>query len=206
MAVSRVKTSSILQGFPKSRSLLAGNAAYDPAATFLIQRQTAVGGEASISFTSIPQTYKHLQIRGTVHDNYATDKAPNTGFDLNFQFNSDSATNYSNHYLYGNGSTAVAAGAANSSIINLPGTNQISTANYVSALIIDVQDYANTSKYKTVRTFCGADANGTGTTNRAVALNSGSWRSTSAVTTIQIFAWGTGFQTGTTFALYGMVG
>lgn len=30
MATSRIKTSSILQGFPKSRSLLAGNAAYNP--------------------------------------------------------------------------------------------------------------------------------------------------------------------------------
>ena len=30
MATSRIKTSSVLQGFPKSRSLLAGNAAYNP--------------------------------------------------------------------------------------------------------------------------------------------------------------------------------
>ena len=167
---------------------------------------TPSGGAASASFTSIPGTYKNLQIRGIVHDNYATDKAPNVGFDLNFIFNSDSATNYSNHYLYGNGSVAVAAGAANSAVINLPGTNQISTANYMSALIIDIIDYADTTKYKTVRTFNGADANGTGTTNRCVALNSGSWRSTSAITTIQMTAWGTGFVAGTQFALYGIKG
>ena len=62
MATSRIKTSSILQGFPKSRSLLAGNAAYDPAATFLIQR-TTLSSTGTVTFTSIPQTYKHLQIR-----------------------------------------------------------------------------------------------------------------------------------------------
>lgn len=167
---------------------------------------TPSGGSATATFSSIPSTYKHLQIRGIVHDNYATDKAPNAGFDLNMIFNSDSAANYSNHYLYGNGTSAVAAGQANSSVIKLPGTNQISTANYMSVLIMDVLDYANISKYKTIRTFNGADANGTGTTNRCVALNSASWRSTSAVNEIQINAWGTGFVAGTQFALYGIKG
>ena len=204
--ITRLKLSTIEQGLPKYRSMLAGNDAYQPTAFESIATSNPTGGAASITFSSIPSTYQHLQIRAIVHDNYATDKAPNTGFDLNFQFNSDSGTNYSNHYLYGNGSSAVAAGAANSSIINLPGTNQISTANYMSVAIIDILDYASTSKYKTVRTFCGADANGTGTTNRCVALNSGSWRSTSAVSTIQIFAWGTGFVAGTQFALYGIKG
>jgi hypothetical protein len=65
MATSRVKTSSILQGFPKSRSLLAGNTAYIPNYYQSIQTITVgSGGLATASFTSIPQTYKHLQIRG----------------------------------------------------------------------------------------------------------------------------------------------
>ena len=207
MAITKLSNSS-LTNLNKYDSFLAGNAAYNPfpPAFESIATLTPTGGAGSASFTSIPATYKSLQIRGIVHDNYGTDKAPNAGYDLNFIFNSDSATNYSNHYLYGNGSVAVASGAANSSIIQLPGTNQISTANYISVLIIDIIDYADTTKYKTVRTFNGSDANGIGTTNRCVALNSGSWRSTSAITTIQMTAWGTGFVAGTQFALYGIKG
>ena len=206
MAITSIKTGSSFTNLTKYDSFLAGNAYYVPPSFESIATVNPTGGAASASFTSIPSTYKHLQIRGIVHDNYATDKAPNTGFDLNFIFNSDSAANYSNHYLYGNGTSAVAAGASGSSVINLPGTNQISTANYMSVLIIDIIDYASTTKYKTVRTFNGADANGTGTTNRCVALNSGLWRSTSAITDIQMTAWGTGFVAGTQFALYGIKG
>lgn len=164
------------------------------------------GGAATVSFTSIPATYKHLQIRGILHDNYATDRAPNIGFDMGVQFNADATgANYARHHLYGNGSTAVAAGSA-SSLITLPGTNQISTANYMSVMLIDIVDYASTTKYKTLRAFNGADANGTGTTNRVVALNSGLWMSTSAINQITLVAYGTGFVADTQFALYGIKG
>jgi hypothetical protein len=44
MATSRVKTSSILQGFPKSRSLLAGNSAYIPPVSTLDYLLIAGGG------------------------------------------------------------------------------------------------------------------------------------------------------------------
>ena len=164
------------------------------------------GGASTISFSSIPSTYTHLQIRGIMHDNYGTDKAPNTGFDMGVQFNADSTgANYARHHLYGNGSSAVAAGAANS-LITLPGTNQISTADYMSVMIIDIHDYASTTKYKTLRAFNGADANGTGTTNRVVALNSGLWMNTAAINEITLVAYGTGFVAPTQFALYGIKG
>ena len=204
MAITSIKTGSSFTNLIKYNDFLGPNSAYIPSSYESIATLNPSGNAASAQFTSIPSTYKHLQIRRIIHDNFGTDKAPNTGFDLNLQFNNDSTTNYSNHYLYGDGSSAVAAGAANSSIINLPGTNQISTANYMSVMIMDIIDYADTSKFKTTRTFNGADANGTGTTNRAVALNSGSWRSTSAISSIKIFAWGTGFVAGTQFALYGI--
>ena len=43
MAISRVKTSSILQGFPKSRSLLAGNTYYNPhSATYVALGYNAI--------------------------------------------------------------------------------------------------------------------------------------------------------------------
>ena len=141
-----------------------------------------------------------------MHDNYGTDKAPNTGFDMGIQFNGDgNGSNYARHHLYGNGSAAVAAGSA-SSLITLPGTNQISTADYMSVMIIDIHDYASTTKNKTLRAFNGADANGTGTTNRVVALNSGLWMNTAAINQITLVAYGTGFVAPTQFALYGIRG
>ena len=205
MAVSRVKTSSILQGFPKSRSLLAGNAAYDPAATFLIQRVTATGGETSLSFTSIPQTYKSLQIRWMAKD---TQTGANLAGPIYTTFNSDTASNYVYHQLNGNGSTASAtwSGGASGSISLIYGDNRSYTGytNMFGAGIMDIIDYSNTSKYKTTRTFNGTDAN-VANTNFGLSLQSGLWMSTAAITTIKVEP-GTGFVAGTTFALYGMVG
>ena len=47
MATSRIKTSSILQGFPKSRSLLAGNAFFNPVTPDVEYLVIAGGGGGS---------------------------------------------------------------------------------------------------------------------------------------------------------------
>jgi hypothetical protein len=206
MAVSRVKTSSILQGFPKSRSLLAGNAAYDPAATFLIQRQTATGGETSFTFNSIPQTYKSLQLRVLYRDTY-TGGAQTC--DMLMQFNGDTTSaNYTLHYLRGNGNAAFASGGTSNGSIQMTffGVSASSTASVYGVGIADIQDYASTTKNKTVRGFGGGDNNGVGTTSYRLGLSSGLWLSTSAITSIKVMPSITAFAAGTTFALYGMVG
>jgi hypothetical protein len=201
MAVSRVKTSSILQGFPKSRSLLAGNAGFDPAATWLIQRVTATGGEASLSFTSIPQTYKHLQIRGIARDTQAVSYL----IPINMTFNSDSGTNYAWHRLEGNGSTVGASGTGSTNYVYLA-TSSIgdsATASIYGSTLVDIQDYASTTKYKTARALSAADKNGAG---GYMTLVSGLWMNTNAITSITLTSGGTAFKSGSTFALYGMVG
>ena len=149
------------------------------------------GGQSSISFTVIPSTYKHLQIR-------AIAKASGTNFNPKMQFNSDTGSNYSWHYLYGDGSTVVAgAGATQAFIYN----SIISTnANMYNGFIIDILDYADTNKYKTTRELSGQDRNGSG----EVALWSGNWRSTAAVTSIT-FSNGN-FDQYSSFALYGIKG
>ena len=202
MAVSRVQSSSILQGFPKSRSLLAGNAGYDPAATWLIQRITAAGGETSITFSSIPQTYTSLQIRIMSKDTYSTSALASQNL---IQFNSDTAANYAYHTLTGNGTAAAAGGTTAASNMIAFGnadsaTGQTST---FGAAIIDIQDYNLTSKNKTIRTLSGANWNTT-STNQRIALTSGLWLSTAAVTSITILKDLTAFAAGSTFALYGM--
>lgn len=204
MATSLVKTSSILQGFPKSRSLLAGNAYYNPGATFLIDSVTVgAGGASSVSFSSIPSTYQHLQIRIAER---ASQGGAYSSAGLRLRFNSDTSTNYSWHVLRGNGSAASAEGFANESVMGLG--EQVaggSTANVFSGLVIDVLDYANTNKYKTMRSLGGYDANGSGWVTSA----SGNWRSTSAVTGLTLAYVGLpdeGFAQYSKFSLYGYMG
>lgn len=203
MAISRVIQSSIAQGFPKSRSFLAGNSAYDPAATFLIARVTAAGGETSITFSSIPQTYKHLQIRIMSKDTYSTSALTSQNL---IQLNGDTAANYAYHSLTGNGSTVSAAGTTSASQMIAFGnidsaTGQTST---FGAAIVDIHDYTAT-KNKTIRTLSGANWNTT-STNQRIALTSGLWLNTAAVTSITINKDLTAFAAGTTFALYGFTG
>ncbi len=180
--------------------LLAGGVAastnsYESIATVSI----GSGGAATATFSSIPSTFKHLQVRLITRNDRA-----NTLDGLYMRFNSDSGTNYSDHFLRGSGS-AVDANADVSSAYMLMGTVAASsaTASVFSGGIIDVLDYADVNKYKTVRNLLGYDANGSG----YVGLFSGNWRSTSAVTSITLGSTnGSGFLQNSQFALYGIKG
>jgi len=161
------------------------------------------GGASSISFTSIPLTYTNLQIRGIGRTSDAS-----TGGNLAtyIRFNSDSGNNYAFHQLSGSGGGTVGAGGGQSqnliyTIHAGPRGNDL--ANTFSAQIIDILDYKNTSKYKTVRVLGGHDMNNT--TAQRMALNSGLWMSTSAITRIDIYLESTMAQY-TQFALYGIKG
>jgi hypothetical protein len=197
MTISSVKTGVI------GDSLLAGNASYDPSAMFLIQRITAVGGETSLSFTSIPSTYKSLQIRGISRASVASTGTSNVSLTLN----SDTGSNYSIHRINTyDGNQINVQGLTPYPYIFLPAQpNDSTTANCFMSSIIDLIDYASTTKNKTVRIFGGADTNATDATS-ITALISGGWYSLSAVTSLQVKANTSSFKAGTTFALYGMVG
>ena len=154
------------------------------------------GGQSSISFSSIPSTYNHLQIR-------ALTKSSNAGAGLNWyvQANSDTATNYSSHQLYADGASAGSNGSANATSFYGNQTTGTSNTNIFGVSIMDILDYSNTSKYKTARCLGGWDANGSGD----IELRSSSWRNTAAITSLLIFpepsrTWGQYTQ----FALYGI--
>ena len=171
-----------------------------PSSFYSIATVTAAGGETSLSFTSIPGTYKSLQIRGI----YRNGAAVAGGAELDMRFNSDSTSgHYWYHYLYGNGTAAGAAGGSYSAVA-LPyfGSSNSNTAGIFGVGIIDIIDYASTAKYKTVRSMQGVDANSTSTSYQ-IDLSSGMWNSTSAITTITLIP-STSFVAGNTFALYGI--
>ena len=158
------------------------------------------GGASSIDFTSIPSTYKHLQIRGIGKSNRGTFVKD----DIAIQVNADTGSNYSWHVLNGNGSTVTAsAGTSATSVAMWDYLGTSVTFDKYGAFIIDLLDYANTSKYKTIRGLGGTDANGSG----AIGFNSGLWMSTSAISSIKLYS-GTSstIQQYSSFALYGIKG
>lgn len=164
---------------------------------------TGNGSGSTLSFTSIPSGYKHLQIRGIASD---TDTAQNAAVTVGLRFNSDSLGNYSFHRITGAaGGTVTGSGQASYSTIFVYGASvSNSTSSFVGVSLIDIFDYGSTSKYKTIRYFTGADAN-IATNNYAIFTGSGLWMSTSAITQIDITDFGgTAYRTNTQFALYGI--
>lgn len=159
---------------------------------------TTLGSSNFVEFTNIPTDYTHLQIRGI-----ARGATANTGFHQTYiQFNGDTASNYSSHVLYGEGTNigSLNYGSNYLSVMALPGTNN--TASSFGIMILDILDYRNTNKFKTTRCLTGADVNGTG----YLWYNSGNWRSTNAITSIKIYANdGSGyFSQYSSFQLYGV--
>ena len=196
MAVSRVKTSSVLQGFPKYRSMLAGNSAYNPSSFESIASITP-SGVATVTFSSIPQTYKSLQIRGI-----CTDAGVNT---LLMRMNGVTTTSYASHTLETDGTTVVASGGATQTSMQVAGRTYglSNSASYFAGVIFDIHDYASTTKNKTVRCFSGFDGNGTAGAPGMVGISSGVFVNTAAVTSITLSI-ASNFSSGTTFALYGI--
>ena len=150
------------------------------------------GGQASAEFTSIPSTYSHLEVRFIGSNASGSNR-------IRLQLNSDTATNYSTHVLIGDGSSVASLAGANDSKIAISAATSGTATSFVGS-IVSILDYANTNKYKTIRTLSGFDNNGNG----EIDLNSGSWRNTAAITSLK-FYWDTGNVTQySSFALYGI--
>ena len=155
---------------------------------------------SSISFTSIPSTYKHLQIRGIAR----TTRTSSGQATLRFRINGDDGTNYSYHRLFGDGSTLTASGEASQSYGYFYfGATTSDTSDRFGASVWDILDYTNTSKNTTLRFLGGLDTNGAG----GVGIGSAAWLSTAAVTGITISIDGAfNFTQYSQFALYGIKG
>ena len=202
MAITKISNSAIDNG-TKYISFLAGNDAYKPGVYESIATLTASGGETSLTFSSIPSTYQHLEIRGIARDTIAS----NSGAGIKMRFNGDTGTNYVRHNLYGDGTNAIAGGNTGFDLMSFVGGSigDSSTASVFGASIISIHDYTSTTKNKTVRGFSGSEAN-TATANFYVVLNSGLWLNTAAITSITMLPGQTAFKAGSTFALYGIKG
>lgn len=167
------------------------------------------GGSASVTFSSIVGTYKHLQVRAIAK----AVSASAGGAALFMRMNSDSGNNYSIHQLTGSGSGSGSAFGEASVPYALVGNNgsfQSFTvgdgASMYSAHIIDLLDYSSTSKNKTVRALHGRDNN---STSGRVMLESGLWQNSSTAINTLTFTMRDGSGASniaqySSFALYGI--
>lgn len=157
-------------------------------------------GVSSVTFSSIPSTYKALQVRFTGR------LATQTGgsfYNTNMQINGDTGANYTWHGIRGVGSSVLGYGSTGATFFDIEETMPDSTitANVFSGAIVDFDEYASTTKNKTVRALHGTDANGSG----RIWLSSTLWSNTSAITSITFYTNASGnFAAGTQFALYGI--
>jgi len=176
--------------------MLAGNAVFVDNSYESIATVTLGSGGGSVSFTSIPQTYTHLQLRCSVGLNAVADYV--------MRFNNDSAGNYRQHNLYGDGSVASAYNYGNGeTFISFAFPFQgLNSSTSFAGNVTDILDYTNTNKNKVSRSLLGIDRNGSG----QVALESGLWINTSAINRIDILPSSSSFLQYSSFALYGIKG
>lgn len=163
------------------------------------------GGAGNLIFNNIPSGFTHLQFRCFMK---STRSDIAIGFNpILAQFNDDTANNYANHMLRGDGSSATSSATAPNNYAyfgQMPGS--VSTeANIFSSSVIDILDYSNTNKNKTVRVISGYDTNGASGVQTALLMST-AWFSTAAITKINVRfdAYGNPFAQFSRVDLYGI--
>lgn len=155
-------------------------------------------GLTEVTFSSIPSTYTALQIRANV-------SATSGSTTLRMRFNGDTGNNYTDHYVSGNGGSVTASyDVPVNEIRMLSYTNSGYSQAYLGVSIIDIFDYAATSRYKTIKSINGLDLNGADV--GYLVLSSGLWLNTSGITSITLKLNGQAFSSNTSISLYGIKG
>lgn len=163
----------------------------------LLETTTLASSAASVTFSSIDQSYKHLQLRFVAR----TNTTGFTGTDVFMEFNSSTSGYYKRHSLIGNGS-AVSSNGDSTSTHSHAGyiLTDYQPANIFGTSVIDVLDYSSSSKNTTIRGLNGYAQSG----NNFLQLFSSLWNNTSAVTSVKLDAIQGDFVAGSRFSLYGV--
>lgn len=186
----------------RAGSFLLPGGAFESIATVTV----GSGGASSLTFADVPGGYQHLQVRILAQETRTT-SGSGALYTL-MRLNSDNtAGNYASHSLDGSGSAAGASaitGTSYTAAYNPVTYFDTSASSIFGAIIVDILDYASTTKNKTIRCLGGYDANGSGT----ISVTSAVWLSTSAVTSVSVLpnvlVSGAAFKQYTTAALYGI--
>ena len=187
-----------LVGIIASSGGAAGGGSYESIASV-----NGTGSSGTITFSSIPSTYASLQLRIIGRHQTNTDPGP---IQLFLRLNADTTSTLPYHWLDGDGTTASASWDNTATQMRVGVlSNANYTANNMGVTILDIHDYASTSRNKTFRSFSGVNNNDT--TQGSVRLSSGLWMNTAAITSLTFSTnAGANFTTNTTFSLYGIKG
>lgn len=162
-----------------------------------IATTTLGSAAATVTFSSISGSYTDLVLVMRVTGSSSVGNEP-----VLMYFNNDTGGNYSVTRVYGNGSTATSDRFSSNSGIDagyLPGSNGTGPG----TIIANIMNYSNTTTYKTILDRWESQAAASG--SRYVAAEVGLWRSTSAITEIDlVLGGGFNFNSGSTFSLYGI--
>jgi hypothetical protein len=152
---------------------------YEPIAT-----QTLASATATITFSSIPSTYTDLVLIVSASSTASTQT-------IGWRANSDTASNYSDTYIGGDGTSAFS------------GRNSSQTSAFFGSinasggiLIVNFMNYSNATTYKT--------SIATSNSNDYAIARVNLWRSTAAISNLDIITAGSTFIVGSTFTLYGI--
>lgn len=157
-------------------------------------------GTSSITFSSIPSNFRQLQIRFSAMSALNT-----TGWDnIYMRINTDSGSNYGMNFIYADSSTlSTGTSIPNTYILVGDAYRNSNTENSYGVGIVDIIDYASTTKIKTVSAVAGQPTSVTAW--EALQIN-GWWNNTAAITSITLFSnTGSNFKARSFFSLYGIV-
>lgn len=158
-----------------------------------IAATTTTTASPAITFSNISQNYTDLVLIISVRANSTP-----TSYGTHIRFNGDTGSNYSRTIMYGYGGGYASIRATNATRYEI--SSGTTTANQFNIIRLNIMDYSNSSKYKSL---CGYNDDRADVTSTTCAL----WRNTNAITSITITPYddnATGFATGCTFTLYGI--
>jgi len=184
-------TTQSANSYGLNRYISLANSSYESIATATI----GAAGATSVSFTSIPQTFTHLEIRATMVN-------ASNFYTIKLRFNSDTGSNYTTSQLFSYNATNYGGGGPDADTGAMIGIGAKNSTSYASAVVAKIYEYSKTNLYKRWLGQSGTDGNGTGQTK----LSFGYWANTNAITNIYCYADGSTMNQYTQFALYGIKG
>ena len=197
MAIKSLQHSSLTDNI-FYRSMLAGNTAYSPSDEDILAEEVLTSSQASVTFSSLDTLaagYQHLQIRMTTRTDLS---GAEDSFFINF--NDDFSSNYSWHFMFGNGSSVnVGQNSSTTGIYPFAVSGNTQASGSFGAHIIDIVDAFESTKNTTIRALAGY----AGGTNR-IALASGMWNNTSSIQSLALDPSSSNWTTGSRFTLIGL--
>lgn len=160
------------------------------AALVPLQNITLSSSAATVTFGSIPATFRDLRL--VVQTTCAS------GVQIvGMRFNTDTGSNYSRVYMNGNGSSTGSSAATETQLYFDASPDGATTAGNWYLGTADIMDYSATDKHKSVIARASIPTG-------SVAVTAGRWANTAAITTVTVVAGLQNFAAGSTFTLYGV--